>query len=472
MKHLNTDIAVIGAGTAGMSAYRTVKASGLACLLIEGGPYGTTCARVGCMPSKLLIAAAEAAHHARHTAEFGVHVQGEVQVNGREVMSRVRRERDRFVGFVLEAVQGFDPADRLQGSARFLSNTELQVGNHTRVTASRIIIATGSSPVIPPMYQGLGDRLVVNDDVFNWEKLPESVLVVGPGVIGMELGQALSRLGVRVQLLGRSPSVGGIADPRVLESALAAFHDELDLAPCAEVHSVEKQTHGVRVCFTPEGGARREATYEYVLMAVGRSPNFDALELANTSAHFNDQNKPVFDTDTLQVKNTPIFLAGDVNGQMPLLHEAADDGRFAALNAVHYPQVEAFKRRAPVSVVFTDPQLMWVGRRFNQLDPAETVVGEVSFANQGRARVILKNKGLLRVYADRCSGQFLGAEMAGPAAEHLAHLLAWSHQQKLTIRQMLAMPFYHPVIEEGLRTALRDADGQVCCDPADPSVGG
>ncbi|HCP78912.1 MAG TPA: dihydrolipoyl dehydrogenase, partial [Pusillimonas sp.] len=153
---------------AGMSAYRAVRQAGLRCLIIEGGPYGTTCARVGCMPSKLLIAASEAAHDASHAAEFGVHIQGRLQINGREVMDRVRRERDRFVGFVVEAVQGFDPADRLQGYARFLSDTELQIDNHTRVTASRTIVATGSSPVIPPMYEGLGDRLVVNDDVFNW----------------------------------------------------------------------------------------------------------------------------------------------------------------------------------------------------------------------------------------------------------------------------------------------------------------
>jgi dihydrolipoamide dehydrogenase len=424
------------------------------------------------MPSKLLVAAAEAAHHARHMAEFGIHIRGEVQVNGREVMDRVRRERDRFVGFVLEAVQGFDPADRLKGYARFLSDTQLQIDDHTRVTASRIIVATGSSPVIPPMYQGLGNRLVVNDDVFEWETLPESVLVVGPGVIGMELGQALARLGVRVQLLGRGPSVAGIVDPRVLDAALPVFQHELNLAPCAEVHSVEKNKNGVQVSYTPKGGSLRNETYEYVLMAVGRQPNLNKLDLDNTSARFDERGKPLFDSATLQVNGCPIFLAGDVNAQIPLLHEAADDGRFAALNAIHYPGVESFARRAPISVVFTDPQLLRVGQRFDQLDPAQIVVGKVSFANQGRARVILKNNGMLCVYADRCSGKFLGAEMAGPAAEHLAHLLAWSYQQKLTIEQMLAMPFYHPVIEEGLRTALRDADGQVRCDAADPCVGG
>ena len=101
-----------------------------------------------------------------------------------------------------------------------------------------------------------------------------------------------------------------------------------------------------------------------------------------------------------------------------------------------------------------------VGSPYADLRPSEVVVGEVSFADQGRSRVMLKNAGLLRIYADKLSGRFLGAEMLGPRAEHIGHLLAWSHQSGLTIAQMLQMPFYHPVIEEGLQTALRDAQAQ------------
>ena len=114
-------------------------------------------------------------------------------------------------------------------------------------------------------------------------------------------------------------------------------------------------------------------------------------------------------------------------------------------------------RRAALGVVFTDPQLAVVGARFVDLAPGTFVVGTVSFENQGRSRVMLRNQGVLHVYADRASGHFVGAEMIGPDAEHIAHLLAWSLQAGMTIAQMLDMPFYHPVVEEGLRTALRDA---------------
>ena len=165
---------------------------------------------------------------------------------------------------------------------------------------------------------------------------------------------------------------------------------------------------------------------------------------------------------TLQIKtdatDTALFFAGDVNAVAPILHEAADDGRISGSNAARWPEQtpQVHERRAAMGIVFTDPQIMMAGKRFKQL-PEKVLIGEVDFSNQGRSRIMLKNKGKLRVYADPDTEIFLGAEMAGPAAEHIAHLLAWCVQQQLTISQMLSMPFYHPVIEEGVRTALRGA---------------
>src|SRR5258705_12577804 len=136
METRKVDVAVIGAGTAGLAAYRAAKAAGATTLLIEGGPYGTTCARVGCMPSKLLIAAAEAAHAVERAAGFGVHA--EARIDGREVMDRVRRERDRFVGFVIQGVEGIPAADRLRGQAKFFSPNALDVGG-VRVEARSVV---------------------------------------------------------------------------------------------------------------------------------------------------------------------------------------------------------------------------------------------------------------------------------------------------------------------------------------------
>lgn len=453
MTDLKVDVAIIGAGTAGMTAQRAASKEGARTVLIESGPYGTTCARVGCMPSKLLIAAAEAAHTAANAAPFGVHVEG-MRIDGREVMDRVRRERDRFVGYSLRTIESLPEQEKLRGHARFLSDTVLDVGGHTRVEARSVIIATGTRPNIPPPYLPLGDRAVVNDDVFDWETLPRSVLVVGAGVIGLEIGQALSRLGVRTRILQRSSHVGGLRDPLVYRSAVAAFHEELDLCLEAAILDVRRVGNEAEVQYQVPGSPAVTERFDYVLLAAGRSPNLDDMGLEQTGAVLDDRGRPAYDPATLQIGKTPIFIAGDVNGVLPLLHEAADDGRIAGRNAARYPDVTPAERRAPLSIVFTDPQLAAVGLRFHEL-PADAAVGEVDFANQGRSRIILKNRGKLRVYAQRGSGVFLGAEMAGPAMEHMGHLLAWAVQQGLTVQQMLAMPFYHPVVEEGLRTALQ-----------------
>jgi len=461
MKTIQTDVAIIGAGTAGLAAYRAAIDAGKRAVIIEGGAYGTTCARVGCMPSKLLIAAAEAAHEARHTVAFGVHVDGKIRIDGREVMQRVRSERDRFVGFVVRGVESIPEADRLRGFAQFIDNTILQVDNHTVVRASRVVIATGSRPAVPPPFAVFGDRLIVNDDVFSWEDLPQSVAVFGPGVIGLELGQALSRLGVRVRVFGVGGGVGPLSDPEIRAYAARAFNQEFPLLPDARVLEMRREGDEAVITFEAEDGKPVTERFAYVLAATGRRPNIDNLAIENTALALDPRGVPVFDPVTLQCGDAPVFVAGDANNVLPLLHEAADEGKIAGENAAHWPDVRPLARRAPIGVVFSDPQIAMVGKRFADLTPGSFVTGEVSFEDQGRSRVMLKNRGLMHVYADRATGRFLGAEWLGPRAENIAHLLAWSYQQGLTISAMLAMPFYHPVVEEGLRTALRDAEAKL-----------
>jgi len=461
MKTLHIDVAVIGSGSAGLPAFRAAKAAGASVVLIEGGAYGTTCARVGCMPSKLLIAAAEAAHAARRTAPFGVHIDGEVRIDGREVMARVKGERDRFVGFVVESTESIPAEERLIGYAQFIDDNVLQVGDHTRVVAKSIVIATGSSPYVPPMYQALGDRAIVNDDVFAWNDLPRKVAVVGAGVIGLELGQALAWLGVDVTMLGARGRVGPLSDPAIKEYAAKVFSDSFRFEPHAQVEAATREGDSVHLRYRDSAGEVRDDTFDYVLVAAGRRPNVGKLALHNTSLELDANGVPVFDPLTLQAGTHPVFIAGDANNVLPLLHEAADEGRAAGNNAAHFPEVKPFVRRAAISVVFSEPGIAMVGARHADLATDSFVSGEVSFEDQGRSRVMLRNRGLMHVYVDKATRRFVGAEWIGPDAEHIAHLLSWALQMNLTVDAMLDMPFYHPVIEEGLRTALRHAASQL-----------
>ncbi|MNR82340.1 Dihydrolipoyl dehydrogenase [compost metagenome] len=455
MKTLKFDVAVIGAGSAGMSAYRAVKAHGKSAVLIEGGPYGTTCARVGCMPSKLLIAAAEAAHVVTEAPGFGVH-PGPLRIDGKQVMHRVKSERDRFVGFVVESVESIDAADRLHGYARFIAPDRLQIGEDTQVQAERIVIATGSTPQIPAELRGLGKRVITSDDVFYWDDLPESVAVVGAGVIGLELGQALQRLGVRVALFGRGGRLAQLGNEAVNQSAIDSIGAELDLRLNTSIVSAQVVGEQVELVTRAQDGSERTEHFQYVLAAAGRAPNVKNIGLEHTGLQLNEQGIPLFDALTMQCGSSAIFIAGDADNDRALLHEAADEGRIAGDNAVRFPEVVAGLRRTGLMIAFTDPQIAVVGQTSSMLKPRQFEAGQVSFANQGRSRVMRQNRGLLKVYAERGTHRFLGAEMVGPRAEHLGHLLAWACQSGMTVEQMLDMPFYHPVVEEGLRTALRE----------------
>ncbi len=477
MKQLNVDVAIIGGGTAGLGAYRAAKAQGAQVVMIEGGPYGTTCARVGCMPSKLLIAAAESVHQIEKAPAFGVHPQGNTLINGREVMDRVKRERDRFVGFVLEGVDEIPAEDKVIGYAKFIDNTTLVVDDHTQINAQRIVIATGSRPAYPAAWNELGDRLVINDDVFSWDDLPQSVAVFGPGVIGLELGQSLHRLGVDVKVFGLGGQVGPLTDPEVMAYANQAFQQEFYLDADVKVETMRRvvddkgnETDKVEIMFFNHDGELETFVVDYVLAATGRRPNVDKLAIENTTLELDERGVPVADYYTMQTSVDSIFIAGDASNQIPLLHEAADQARIAGDNAGRYPDIRAGLRRTPISAVFSDPQIAMVGETYQQLSQRLGncncfVTGTVSFENQGRSRVMLRNKGMLNVYGEQGTGRFLGAEMMGPNAEHLAHLLAWAHQQRMTVSEMLDMPFYHPVIEEGVRTALRDLNAKLHLGP-------
>ena len=456
------DVAIIGAGSAGLPAFRAAKKHTDNVVLIEGGIYGTTCARVGCMPSKLLIAAAEAAHSVETASGFGVHTSKKI-VKGEEVMARVRSERDRFVGFVLEDIENTNDKYHIRKYATFIDNQTLQVGDLI-IEAKSIVIATGSSPVIPKMFENLGDCLIVNDDIFEWKNLPESVAVFGPGVIGLELGQALHRLGVRIRIFGSSGSLRPLSDVKIKKYAESIFKKEFPIDTKTKLIGLVRENDKVNIRFIDrEDGNEKEEKYDYVLAATGRSPNVKKLGLENTSLELDSKGVPIFDSHTMQCGESSIFIAGDANNILPILHEAADEGKIAGENAGRFPKIKPGTRRSPLAIVFCDPQIAIVGKSWKDLEFQEDVViGKISFEGQGRSRVMLRNKGLMHIYADRNSGLFLGSEFIGPDAEHLAHLLSWAHQQEMTIPEMLAMPFYHPVIEEGLRTALRDTNDQLC----------
>lgn len=462
MEKRDVDVAIIGAGTAGLNARKEAEKADKDWVLVESGPYGTTCARVGCMPSKLLIAAADAAHGVEGADEFGIEVDSEGwEVDEEAVMERVRSERDRFAGGVVEATESLPEERRLRGHARLTDDETLVVGEEVEVTAESIVIATGSSPWVPPALEDVRDEVLTSAEIFEFETLPESMAVVGTGVIALELGQALDRLGVEVTFFNPFDEVGIFTDPNVYEYAKSHFQEVLDLRIGCQLDEVAATDRGIQFDWEQPDGTARQQVFEEVLVAAGRRPNLEGLDLEETGLELNEHGVPIFDRKSMQCGDSSIFIAGDATGELNVLHEASDEGRIAGSNAASHPTVCAAIRRSNMAVVFTEPQMAIVGTPFDDLEPEETAVGEVSYDNQGRATVMDVADGLVRVYADQETSRFVGAEMFGPGVEHMAHLLSWAHQKQMNVGEMLTMPFYHPVFEEGLRTALRDLAGEL-----------
>jgi dihydrolipoamide dehydrogenase len=305
-----------------------------------------------------------------------------------------------------------------------------------------------------------GAAIITSDDIFELTDLPASMAVIGTGVIGLELGQAMARLGVRVAFFARGGRVAQITDPDVLHTATHVFANELDIRFQQRlVGVVARDDGGVDLTSRDADGAERTESYEKILVAAGRKPNVDDIGIEHTGLALDAAGIPLFDRCTMQCGDSHIFIAGDADDERPLLAEAADQGRIAGDNAGRFPDVRPGLRRTALTIAFTEPQIATAGESYRELcatGKPKFALGMVSFTDQGRSRVMLQNHGVLRVYGEYGSGRILGAEMIGPRAEHLGHLLAWACQARMTVDQMLEMPFYHPVVEEGLRTALRD----------------
>ncbi|WP_299164213.1 FAD-dependent oxidoreductase, partial [Accumulibacter sp.] len=207
------DVIIIGAGSAGLAALREVHKRSESFLLINDGAYGTTCARVGCMPSKALIEAANAFHRRHSFDAFGIRGAAALSVDVPAVLRRVRALRDDFVAGTLAATDELGERS-LAGRARLLDAQTVAVGER-RYHARRIVIASGSQPVIPDAWRAFGDRIVTTDTLFELETLPRRMAVVGLGAIGIEIAQALSRLGVEVTGFGANPRLAGLSDEAV-----------------------------------------------------------------------------------------------------------------------------------------------------------------------------------------------------------------------------------------------------------------
>jgi dihydrolipoamide dehydrogenase len=445
------EVAIIGAGSAGLYAMGQVKRFTDNFVLIDGGKLGTTCARVGCMPSKVLIQIAEDFHRKSIFNREGIEGKEHLRINLADAMEYVQDMRDTFVDRTLtHSIDQLEEDKLIASYAHFIDANTLATDDGQIIKARKIIIATGSRPVIPAAWQKFAERIITTDDFFELEDLPESIAVIGLGVIGLEIGQSLQRMGVKVTAIDQLNTIGGIEDAEVNTAAIEIIGKEMPLWLGHTADISEQEDGKLKVT-----AGEQSVVVDKVLVSIGRKSNTDKLNLDALELSFNKHGAPIFNPHTMQLGKYPIYIAGDATATKAILHEAGFEGRVAGYNAMQDKNT-AFKHKTPLAITFCDPNIVTVGAQLAELDHNATVIGEIKLAPVGRALIMGKNRGLIRIYADRASAKILGACMISVKGENLGHLLCWAIEMKLTVMDMLKLPFYHPVIEEALQAALYD----------------
>ncbi len=456
METREVEYAIIGVGTAGLGAFSMIRKQTDSVVLIQHGPYGTTCARVGCMPSKMMIAAADLAHAIDEGAYFGI--DGHYQVNGKRLFERIHQDRaEKFVGGVMKYVNSINDKFKVEGQATFVDQHTIDVDGRLRIKADKIILACGSTPYISPVFEPLRHELDTSDTIFELDDLPKSLAVVGLGVIALELGQAFHRLGVQTTLYGRSGRIGAFTHPDMQREVLRTMQQELDIIPQGQFTQATKVSGGYELSYRTTDGEVITRTYERVLLASGRTSNVRTMNLDNSGLTLDARGLPSYDMLTMQCGESAVFISGDATEDLPLWHEAYIEGRIAAASAINFPARTEGKRTAELGVYFTDPQMALVGTGYGDLDPEQTIIGRALMSSGPRHEIYNDHRGLIQVYVDKKSGKLHGAEIFGRGAEHMAQTLALAIQHDMTVGEILQMPVYHPSLEEVMKGALNKA---------------
>lgn len=443
------DVAVIGAGSAGLYAISQVKKQTSDFVLINSGYLGTTCARVGCMPSKALIYIAEYYHQKKKFSKKGLEAAETIQPPLPKILQDIRDKRDRLVADTIKTSIRKFGEKLIQGEAQFVNDHTLLV-NDEAIIAKKIIIATGSTPIVNPEWEALRENILTTDELFEQHDLPLSIGVLGLGAVGLEIGQALSRLGIKITAVHSNEFLGGLNDPEVNHVMVKRCKEEFDIWLGGGHATLEKAGDQIKII-----NGEREIIVDKVLVATGRKPNLKSLKLEKVGIMLDKHGMPRYNDDTMQIEDLPIFIAGDVNNDRSLMHEAADEGRIAGYNTVH--NITKFKRKIPLTIVFSDPNIAYIGKRYKEIEDRDDIlIGSFDFTKQQRAMLMDSNYGLARLYVEKESARIVGAEMVTPCAEHLAHHLAWAMEQELTVYEMMQLPYYHPTVEEGLYMLLLD----------------
>ena len=459
------DLAVIGAGSAGFSAAITAAEQGADVALIGHGTIGGTCVNVGCVPSKTMIRAAEAVHCAR-TAERFPGLSGTVQVdNWRQLVAAkddlVTTLRQKRYADLLPEYNGIA---YLEGAARL--NGARVIVDGTSIAAGRIIIAAGGRPAVPPIPGIEIVNYLTSTSLLELENLPKSLIVIGGGYIGAELAQMMARVGVDVTIVCRSHLLPQV-EPEISDAQAEVFRSEGITLHCGIAYDACRGDEtGVTVC-VKDHGKLIELKAERLLVATGRTPNTEALGLAEAGIVQDARGAIVVD-DRMRTSRPGIYAAGDVTDRDQYVYMAAYGAKLAAQNALNGDSL-VYENSAMPWVVFTDPQVAGVGLSEAAARAAghEVKISIVPLDQVPRALASRDTRGLIKLVADASTDRLLGGQILAPEGADSIQTLALALRFGMTAKALAETIFPYLTTVEGLKLAAQTFDKDVaklsCC---------
>jgi mercuric reductase len=464
-RNQHVDLVVIGSGAAAFAAAIRARELGARVVMVERGTVGGTCVNIGCVPSKTLLRGAETFYYASHQPFEGVQTTAVSADYGAMVAQKDRlvttMRQEKYANLIGE----YD-WELVQGEARFLDPSTIAVGER-QITADAFLIATGARPAVPPI-PGLADAgYLTSTSAMELDRLPSSLIVIGAGYIALELGQVFRHLGSEVTLLQRGSRLLVEYEPEVA-GAVEAMLQRLGTRALtgSHVQRVERSYDAYRLLIQRNG---REETLdaEQILVATGRQPNVEVLDLAVAGVELDEHGAPKVSA-TLRTTNPRIFAAGDVTLAPQFVYVAAHEGRLAAENALNGATRPVDLGAVP-SVIFTDPQIAAVGLSRAEAEARGFDVRSVVLPIDAVPRALVNDEteGVFTLVADATTDQLLGVQIVANNAGDVIYAATLAVKHHLTIRDLTESFAPYLTMAEGLKLGAlafeRDVSKLSCC---------
>jgi pyruvate/2-oxoglutarate dehydrogenase complex dihydrolipoamide dehydrogenase (E3) component len=441
------DVAVIGGGSGGYAAARTVAGAGLRTVVIEGGKeVGGLCILRGCMPTKALLYAAEVRHLAQYGGLWGMK-PGDVPFDWSAVMARKDGLIKEFADYRLQQLIS-GKFQFIRSLARFTGPHTLSLDNGQTITAKHFVISTGSVVARPPLPQLSGVGYLTSDDALTLKKLPKSLIILGGGAVAVEFAQLFARFDVEVTLIQRSGQLLKECDSDAATVIETVFRRE-GVKLFTNTRLVDAYRDGSLKAVTFLHGDRKtEVKAQEILFALGRTAATASLGL--DKAGVSTDKGYILANDQMQTNAPHIYAAGDCTGPHEIVHIAVQQGEIAAHNIAYPGQPRVMDYRLFLSIVFTDPQIATVGLTDKAAGARGIPILTASypFNDHGKSLIMEARDGFVKLLADPKSGEILGGACIGPAGGELIHEIAAAMARRMTVRELAAMPHYHPTLAE------------------------